>query len=121
MSYFTRTTGEKLESTGMTPTSRSLPALSSAVRYPRPFSTVISITNGTSLVMVAMWCSGLMIWMVSSCCTSTPRIDPASCFWMRIVFGWSDRFFTTRLLTFRMMSVTSSTTPVMLEISCITP
>jgi hypothetical protein len=27
---------------------------------------------------------------------------------MRIVFGWSDRFFTTRLLTFRMMSVTSS-------------
>ena len=29
---FTRTTGEKLESTGMTPISRSLPAFSSAVR-----------------------------------------------------------------------------------------
>ena len=34
---------------------------------------------------------------------------------MRIVFGWSLVFFTTRLLMLRMMSVTSSTTPGMVR------
>jgi hypothetical protein len=40
---------------------------------------------------------------------------------MRIVLVWSVRFLTTRLLMLRMMSVTSSTTPGMVVISCCTP
>ena len=63
-----------------------------------------------------------MIWIVSSCRMSTPRDRrPAVVLLMRIVFGWSEWFFTTSALMFRMMSVMSSTMPGMVEISCCTP
>ncbi len=52
---------------------------------------------------------------------SAALTTPRSCRSMRMVFGVSVEFLTTKLLTFRTMSVTSSTTPGMVLISCWTP
>ena len=71
-----------------------------------------------------MRCSGLTICTISSCSMSAPstsRLSRVPWALMRIVFGWSDRFLTTSALTFKTMSVTSSTTPGIVLISCWTP
>src|ERR1700728_2078504 len=116
-SKVTRRTGEKMESTGMTPIVDDF-LLRSADTYPRPRSTVTSRASRPLALSVAMCSSGFKIstsavaWRSAAVASPGPRLSKRS------VTGSSDSTLTRRSLKFKMMSVTSSFTPVSVVNSC---
>src|SRR5215472_4156252 len=110
-----------IESIGIRPISCPGCLFWAADTYPRPRSTVSSISSLPLPLRVAMCMSGL--------CTSTPAggamsvavTSPGPCLRRYMTTGSSCSEETTSSLRFRMMSVTSSLTPATVENSCSTP
>src|SRR5215472_3582988 len=110
-----------MESIGIRPISWPGCLFWAAETYPRPRSTVSSISSLPLPLSAAMCRPGL--------CTSTPAggamsaavTSPGPCLRRYMTTGSSCSDETTRSLRLRMMSVTSSVTPATVENSCRTP
>src|SRR6266496_3360952 len=105
----------------MRPISSEADLLRSAGRYPRPFSTRSSISSLALALSVPIWSSGLMTSMSAGGTMSAAVTSPGPVARRNIVAGSLVSERSRSSLMLRMMSVTSSLTPGMLENSCRTP
>ena len=93
----------------------------SAETYPRPCLTTISMSSRAPLSRVAMCRSGVRISTSASCSTSPAFATPGPFLRRRMVLVFSACSLKRIFLTLRMMSVTSSVMPGIVENSCRTP
>ena len=110
-----------MESTGITPIGSRGFLFLSAIRYPTPRSTVISISRFAPLPSVAMWRSGFRISTPAGGETSPDVTSPGPFAFRYTVTGSSRSERITSSLRLRMMSVTSSVTLGIVENSWSTP
>eukprot|EP01022_Parablepharisma_sp_SALTPOND_P013736 TRINITY_DN18452_c0_g1_i1.p1 TRINITY_DN18452_c0_g1~~TRINITY_DN18452_c0_g1_i1.p1 ORF type:complete len:655 (-),score=144.50 TRINITY_DN18452_c0_g1_i1:937-2901(-) len=113
--------GLKAASRATTPMGSSSLLLRSAVTQPLPVLTVSSARRRPSGPRLAMTCSGLRISTSGGAAMSPAVTTFSPLASMLITAGSWPRYFRRTPLRFRMMSLTSSITPLMVENSCSTP